>query len=138
MLPIAPLSFLSSPHNGLLTVYDVSRGDEDLFYTHTSPYALSIPAQPFVGQTRFRHPSLNIDDSTLSCIRLDARGELTCIDLHLGDEGENMTLTGVRWSHEVKELATTAESAEPDSGPLGMQDKVEMNLRPAYDSREIL
>ncbi|KAI5826906.1 hypothetical protein K523DRAFT_280073 [Schizophyllum commune Tattone D] len=131
---VAPFSFLSSPHNGLVTVYDVSRGDGDLIYTHTSPYALSsIPAQSIVGQTLFRHPSLKDDDSTLSCIRLDARGELTCIDLHLGDEGENMTRTGVRWSQEVKELVTTAENAEPDSGPLGMQDKVEMNLRPAYD-----
>ncbi|KAI4525805.1 hypothetical protein K525DRAFT_289564 [Schizophyllum commune Loenen D] len=130
-----PLSFLSSPHNGLVTVYDVSRADGDLIYVHTPPYALtSIPAQPFVGQTLFRHPSLNDDNSTLSCIRMDARGRVTCNDLHLGDEGEGETSrTSVRWSDEVKGLASVAESAEPDSGPLGMQDKVEMNLRPAYD-----
>ncbi|KAL1729210.1 hypothetical protein EV714DRAFT_213304 [Schizophyllum commune] len=130
-----PLSFLSSPHNGLVTVYDVSRADGDLIYVHTPPYALSsIPAHPFVGQTLFRHPSSHHDSSFLSCIRLDARGELTCSDLHLGDDEEaEASRTGVRWSDEVKELATTAENAEPDSGPLGMQDKVEMNLRPAYD-----
>ncbi|KAL1683608.1 hypothetical protein EV122DRAFT_286336 [Schizophyllum commune] len=130
-----PLSFLSSPHNGLVTVYDVSRADEDLIYVHTPPYAhTSIPEQPFVGQTLFRHPSLNDDSSTLSCIRLDAQGRVTCNDLYLGNEGEGETSrTSVRWSDEVKGLASVAESAEPDSGPLGMQDKVEMNLRPAYD-----
>ncbi|KAL1722548.1 hypothetical protein EV715DRAFT_192366 [Schizophyllum commune] len=132
----APLSFLSSPHNGIFTVYDVSRGDGDLIYAHTSPYALSaIPARSFVGQTLFRHPSLNDDILSLSCIRLDARGGLTCSDLYFGDEGEGEAAlrTRVNWSVEVKELASTAENAESDSGPLGMQDKVEMNLRPAYD-----
>ncbi|KAL1746085.1 hypothetical protein HDZ31DRAFT_34934 [Schizophyllum fasciatum] len=136
----APLSFLSSPRNGLVTVYDVSRADGDLVYAHIAPYALpTVRPTPFVGQAFFRHPSAG-EEGAISCLRLDARGGLTCSDIccaerdgeHAGQD-EQPPRTGLQWSDEVKALAAAVEAAEPDAGPLGAQDKVEMNLRPAYD-----
>lgn len=133
-----PLTFLSSPNNGLITVYDVSRADGELVYAHRPPYALPSSAVRFVGQALFRHPSITGDDSTLSCVRISGRGQLSCVALCFGDD-DGIDSQGaaqaasVQWDDEVKELAVTAENFEPDAGPLGAQDKVEMNLRMAYD-----
>jgi hypothetical protein len=134
----ASLTCLTSRHNGLVTVYDVSRSDNRLIRINTPPYCLSSllgSDTSHVGKAFIRHPS-DSRGSEISLFRLDQRGSICRLDLDISHANEPVKLTspGSEWSADAKALDSRAARLRPDIGPLGAQDFSEMDLSSTYAS----
>ncbi|KAG1891158.1 hypothetical protein F4604DRAFT_1876316 [Suillus subluteus] len=135
-LDSGPLTFLSSLKNGLITIYDVSRGNDNLIHCHSVP--TSLPHDGDMGaseaeSTFFVQP----DRSTFSLLRLSGQGSLHCQDFAVYRNGMDVlprqtSGTSHEWSADVQKLAQRAKELQPRYGPLSARHFSELNLRTAY------
>ncbi|KAG1827154.1 uncharacterized protein BJ212DRAFT_1443298 [Suillus subaureus] len=131
-----PLTFLSSLKNGLITIYDVSRGNDNLIHCHSIP--TSLPHDEDMGasgseSTFFVQP----DRTTFSLLRLSGQGSLHCQDFAVCRNGMDVlprqtSGTSHEWSADVQKLAQRARELQPQYGPLSARHFSELNLRTAY------
>ncbi|GJE90784.1 hypothetical protein PsYK624_069280 [Phanerochaete sordida] len=132
----APMTFLTSSQNGLVTVYDVSQGDDKFAHLNGLPYTL--PHIPVIGGRRvghavFRHPN-DPFDSTALVLQLSDRGSLHRLDVVLGSDeraSEGFSRTH-EWSHEVLDLDNEAQSAVADEGQFSGRAFTEVDMEPMY------
>lgn len=130
------LTFLSSFKNGLITIYDVSRGDDNLIHCHSVPTSLPHDGDmsaPELESTFFVQP----DKSTFSLLRLSGQGSLQCQDFAICRNGmDNLSRQSSHTSHEwcadVQKLAQRAKELKPHYGPLSARHFSEFNLRAVY------
>ena len=136
MTVLGPLTFLTSVKNSLVTVYDVSEGDDNFGHLNTLPYAL--PQVPVIGERRvgrvvFRHPN---DTSTTSAmlLQLSDRGSIHRLDLELTVDEEVRQPCGRthEWSQEVLDLEKTMEGATTNLGAFSSRTCTEVDLEPVY------
>ncbi|KAG1877971.1 hypothetical protein DFJ58DRAFT_712609 [Suillus subalutaceus] len=135
-LDSGPLTFLSSLKSGLITIYDVSRGNDNLIHCHSVP--TSLPHDGDMGaseaeSTFFVQP----DRSTFSLLRLSGQGSLHCQDFAVYRNGMDVlprqtSGTSHEWSADVQKLAQRAKELQPQYGPLSARHFSELNLRTAY------
>lgn len=131
-----PLTFLTSARNSLVTVYDVSEGEDAFGHLNVLPYAL--PSIPIVGERRvgqlvFRHPN-NACNSSATLLQLSDRGSIHQLNLELSADGQARQPTGRThdWSQEVLDLEKTMETATSDVGVFGGRTYTEVDLEPVY------
>lgn len=135
-LDSGPLTFLSSLKNELITIYDVSQGNDNLIHCHSAP--TSLPHDGDMGaseseSTFFVQP----DRSTFSLLRLSGQGSLHCQDFAVYHNGmdalpRQTSGTSHEWSADVQKLAQRAKELQPQYGPLSARHFSELNLRTAY------
>lgn len=120
----------------MVTVYDVSEGEDAFGHLNVLPYAL--PSIPIVGERRvgqivFRHPN-NASDSTAILLQLSDRGSIHQLNLELSADGQTRQPTGrtYDWSQEVLDLEKTMETATSDVGVFGGRAYTEVDLEPVY------
>ncbi|TFK42498.1 hypothetical protein BDQ12DRAFT_278405 [Crucibulum laeve] len=128
-----PLTLLSSRRNGLLTVYDVSRSDDNLVHVNVPPYSLTSDKgtnEPHTGQAFVQYlPHLK---SGIARFTTSERGEILCQDLYAPDPRKQIDIQLER-SSDLQALEIEAAKFHPDVGPLGMRDHSQINLFPTYD-----
>ncbi|KAG0699656.1 hypothetical protein DFH29DRAFT_983430 [Suillus ampliporus] len=135
-LDSGPLTFLSSLKNELVTIYDVSRGDDNLIHCHSVP--TSLPQDGDIGAPDSESTFVvRPDMSTFSLLRLSGQGSLHCQDFTVCrndvDILRRQTVgTGHEWSADVQKLAQRAKELQPLYGPLSARHFSELNLRTAY------
>ncbi|KAG2078176.1 hypothetical protein BDR04DRAFT_1226942 [Suillus decipiens] len=131
-----PLTFLSSFKNGLITIYDVSRGDDNLIHCHSVPTSLPHDGDMSASElesTFFVQP----DKSTFSLLRLSGQGSLQCQDFAvccngMDDLSRQTSHTSHEWCADVQKLAQRAKELKPHYGPLSARHFSEFNLRAVY------
>ncbi|KAG1772809.1 hypothetical protein EDD22DRAFT_976463 [Suillus occidentalis] len=135
-LDSGPLSFLSSLKNGLITIYDVSRGRDNLIHCHSVP--TSLPHDGDVGTSDSESAFfVQPDRSTFSLLRLSGQGSLRCQDFSVCHNGIDVpprqtSGTSHKWSADVQKLAQRAKELQSQYGPLSARHFSELNLRTAY------
>lgn len=135
-LDSGPLTFLSSLKNGLITIYDVSRGNDNLIHCHSVPTSLPHDGDMGVSESEssfFVQP----DRSTVSLLRLSGQNSLHCQDFAVYHNGMDVlprqtSGTSHEWSADVQKLAQRAKELQPQYGPLSARHFSELNLRTAY------
>ncbi|KAI0362386.1 hypothetical protein OH77DRAFT_1441905 [Trametes cingulata] len=135
----SPLTFLASRRNSLVTVYDVSRGNDNLVHLCDTPRALSPavhPDGPHLGYAFFQQPTLS-GSKQLSIFQLSERGSLSLLNLQrlpkdVVQETPTQARRRVDWPADVRKLGEEAESARPDLGPLSAKAHSVVDLQPAY------
>lgn len=140
-ITVAPLTYLTSRKNGLVTVYDVSRSDDDkLLHVNVSPYALPLLSghdEWHSGITSFRHP-LDKNNTCVSWFQLSNRGGIHRLDLDVAlknSNGSHFPGLGFEWSTDVKEMDLQATSVRPYSGPLEARRPSPVDLSPFYNCK---
>lgn len=133
-----PVTFLTSRKTGLVSVYDVSRGEDDLVHMNAPSYCLPPitlhGGLPVAGWNLFKHPLM--DPSHLDVLHLSSRGDLNrqhvrfCLDGEAGQYGSDVS-QGFIWSDDVKELAR-ANLAVTGSNRLCERESLTVDLGPAY------
>ena len=139
---IAPVTFLTSRRNGLVSVYDVARSGVTIRMSSPA-YSLPCLRSPDggnLGRVFIQHPhSTNFGD--LSVLQLSELGAVHMMHLRLSDNTQQESGEGGptdrNWSEEVEELEERVQAPESAIGPLGMRAFTEANLRPAYESKLI-
>jgi len=136
-----PLTFLSSLKNGLITVYDVSRGNDHLTHCHSVPTSLLYNGDmgALDSESTF---VVQPDMSSFSLLRLSSQGSLHCQDFAVCRNDMDMPprqniVTSHEWSADVQKLAQKAKGLQPQYGPLSARHFSELNLRPAYESERL-
>lgn len=135
-LDSGPLTFLSSLKNGLITIYDVSRGNDNLIHCHSVP--TSLPHDGDMGASESESSFfVQPDRSTLSLLRLSGQNSLHCQDFAVYHNGMDVLprqTSGIshEWSADVQKLAQRAKELQPQYGPLSARHFSELNLRTAY------
>lgn len=135
---VGPLTFLSSLKNGLITIYDVSRGNDNLIHCHSVP--TSLPHDGDMGASESESSFfVQPDRSTLSLLRLSGQNSLHCQDFAVYHNGMDVlprqtSGTSHEWSADVQKLAQRAKELQPQYGPLSARHFSELNLRTAYQS----
>lgn len=122
----------------MVSVYDVSRGEDDLVHmnapSHCLPCVTPHGVLPVASWNLFQHPLL--DPSHVDLLQLSSRGDINRLhgQLHLGGDVDVSAwdrTQGFIWTDEVKELA----SANPNiigSDRLTVRESSTVNLRPGY------
>lgn len=133
-----PLTFLSSLKNGLITIYDVSRGNDHLTHCHSVPTTLPYDGDmgaPDSESTFFAQPDMR----SFSLLRLSSQGSLHCQDFTIcrNDTDTLPRQTSHEWSADVQKLAQKAKELQPQYGPLSARHFSELNLRTAYQSEHM-
>ncbi|KAF9013908.1 hypothetical protein BDQ17DRAFT_1341711 [Cyathus striatus] len=130
----SPLTFLSSRKNGLVSVYDVSYGQDRLFHVNTAPYALSP-----VGQTDKLHigqvflPQLGVrKGSELGLLRLGELGDIFYVELSTPDAKPEPSFELLK-SQAYEVLEANAKELYLDLGPLSDQQGIVVDLSVPYD-----
>ncbi|KAG2054717.1 hypothetical protein BDR06DRAFT_982290 [Suillus hirtellus] len=135
-LDSGPLTFLSSLKNGLITIYDVSRGNDNLIHCHSVP--TSLPHDGDMGASESESSFfVQPDRSTVSLLRLSGQNSLYCQDFAVYHNGMDVlprqtSGTSHEWSADVQKLAQRAKELQPQYGPLSARHFSELNLRTAY------
>ncbi|KAG1782635.1 hypothetical protein EV702DRAFT_1176841 [Suillus placidus] len=135
-LDSGPLTFLSSLKNGLITVYDVSRRNDNLIHCHSVP--TSLPHDGDMGASKSESTFfVQPDRSTFSLLQLSGQGSLHCQDFAVCRNGMDIlprqtSSTSHEWCVDVQKLAQRAKELEPQYGPLSARHFSELNLRTAY------
>ena len=133
-----PLTFLTSRRTGLVSVYDVSRGEDDLVHmnapSHCLPRITPRGGFPITGWNLFQHPLM--DPSHVDVLHLSLRGDINRLhaQLHTDDDVDQSASyrnQGFIWNDEVKELAS-ANSDVTDSNRFAVRESSTVNLGPAY------
>ncbi|KAJ3993910.1 hypothetical protein F5050DRAFT_1904426 [Lentinula boryana] len=116
---------MTSRKNRLITIYDVSRSNEQLLHIDNAPYSFSIDTR----ESRFAGDAYMNVENQHKLFRISERGRLTCVDLMQSNSDSNPT-TSVASSQ-----YSPCDSPEmlPDLGPLGAREFSQTNLRPAYE-----
>lgn len=135
-LDSGPLTFLSSLKNGLITIYDVSRENDNLIHSHSVPTFLPHDGDMGASESEsafFVQP----DRCTFSLLRLSGQGSLHCQDFAVYRNGMDVlprrtSGTSCEWSADVQKLAQRAKELQPQYGPLSARHFSELNLRTAY------
>jgi hypothetical protein len=133
---IAPLTMLSSPHNNLVTVYDVSRDGETVL-SHRHPSALVLPSYP--------RPSLSTPRRGLHFCSSTGHGtEASCGIFELSDTRElswvpcTFTSAGEQPEFPIVSTPNPGTTDPPKDfdvrSRLGARDNIVMDLRKAYES----
>lgn len=141
----APITFLTSFHNGLISLYDVSRTDSN-FIQQTRP-AYSLPALQAtngrnLGHVFFQHYTDAIG-SNISAFQLSETGGLhmLALQLALDDDCVEDRMTGRRstniLSEESQSLVNHFKLSSAENGPLAARGYSEVDVRPIYDSASI-
>ena len=135
----APVTFLTSRRNGLVSVYDVARSEAAIRMSSPA-YCLPRIRSPDgknLGHVLIQHPhSTNSGD--LSVLQLSELGAVHAMHLKLSDDTQEVAEAGPMdrsWSDEVEELQEQVQASQLDAGPLGMRTFTEANMRPAYESK---
>ncbi|KAH9901571.1 hypothetical protein C8Q73DRAFT_678269 [Cubamyces lactineus] len=137
----SPVTFLTSRRNSLVTVYDVSRGNDNLVHLHDAPYPLPPVLRPdgaHLGHTFFQQPTA-LGSKFLSVFQLSERGSVSLLNFQAapGDSvaQESLSQGGSRaeWPPEVKKLGDDADAARPDLGHLAGRAHLVVDLQPAYE-----
>ena len=136
-----PLTFLTSRRTGLVSVYDVSRGDDDLVHvnapSHCLPCITPHGSLPIASWNLFQHPLA--DPSHIDVLHLSSRGDINSLHAQLHSDGDVDSSASDRgqgfiWTDDVKELA----SANPDtagSDRFTVRESSTVNLGPAYQGK---
>ncbi|KAF9246160.1 hypothetical protein BU15DRAFT_84962 [Melanogaster broomeanus] len=133
-----PLSLLMSRRSGLVTVYDVNRGPDNLIHCNSTPTCLPCDGPMLAlynGDALISLPS----GSDLSLLRLRQRGSIHRQDFRIvgPDEDELQDVQEDRasqqWNDDVQQLDRVANELQPDVGPAGMRHFTEVDLGGAYD-----
>ncbi|KAH9857125.1 hypothetical protein C2E23DRAFT_771292 [Lenzites betulinus] len=135
----SPLTFLTSRRNSLVTVYDVSRGNDNLVHVHDAPYSLPPIHRPdgaHLGYAFFQPPTL-AGSKHLSIFQLSERGGLSLLNIQrVPREASHETSKGshqqAEWPDEVKKLEEDADAAKHDLGPLAGRGHSVVDLQTAY------
>lgn len=132
-LDLIAYTFLSTKHNGLISIYSVSRHEDQLIRVDDAPYGFCLPGTyRSSAQTFWQQDSQNI-----FIFRADERAKVDFISLCRADPGtepECGEALVVEASDAVKELERKCTDVETDLDKYGDQDKVITDLSPAYDS----
>ncbi|KAI6118836.1 hypothetical protein EV401DRAFT_1862589 [Pisolithus croceorrhizus] len=137
-LGFGPLVLLTSRKNGLVTVYDVSRGTDGLVHCNSPPSCLpwNKPLNAlYAGCTAVASPCM----SKMSFLALTHQGGIYQQDIQIitGDEMPAF-IEGNRvvrvWDADVDKLDKQASDLHPDVGPVGGRHFTEVNFRGVYDS----
>ncbi|KAI6045703.1 hypothetical protein EDC04DRAFT_2558982 [Pisolithus marmoratus] len=137
-LGFGPLVLLTSRKNGLVTVYDVSRGTDNLVHSNSPPSCLPWDKPlytAYTGYTAVASPCM----SKMSFLRLTHQGSIYQQDIHIATGDEIPTFTeGNRvvreWDADVDKLDQQARDLHPDAGPVGGRHFTEVNFRGIYES----
>ncbi|KAI0819525.1 hypothetical protein BC628DRAFT_1402047 [Trametes gibbosa] len=137
----SPLTFLTSRHNSLVTVYDVSREHDNLVHAYDTPYALppiSHPDGAHLGYAFFQSPTL-AGSKRISILQLSERGGLSLLNLQrapfsTSHETSKRGHPQAEWSDEVKKLGEAASATKHDLGPLAGRGHSVVDLGMAYQT----
>ncbi|KAF9454575.1 hypothetical protein P691DRAFT_655672 [Macrolepiota fuliginosa MF-IS2] len=124
-------TILSSRRNGLMTIYSVSRHDDQLIRANDLPYGISLPTNycQYTGQAFLQHESRGV-----TVFRNNERAEVHCVQLHNAMVDSELPDTLVlEESNAIKDLRKKAEDTKTDLEKYGDQDKSLKDLFPAYD-----
>ncbi|KAI0372898.1 hypothetical protein BV20DRAFT_990286 [Pilatotrama ljubarskyi] len=135
----SPLTFLTSRRNSLITVYDVSRGSDNLVHLYDAPYALPPalrPDGPHLGYAFFQQATLS-GSKSMSIFQLSERGSISLLNLQrlskdVAQETPNSARRRVDWPPDVLKLKEDADAARSDLGPLAGKAHSIVDLQPAY------
>ena len=133
-----PITFLTSRKTGLVSVYDVSRGEDDLVHmnapSHCLPCITPRGGLPIASWNLFQHPLM--DPSHADVFHLSSRGDINRLhaQLHSDDDVDPSSSDrnqGFAWNDEVKELAS-ANLDVTGSDRLAARESSTVDLGPAY------
>jgi len=131
-----PVTFLTSRRTGLVSVCDVSRGEDDLVHMNAPSHCLSSVTPhgdlPIAGWNLFQHPLM--DPSHVDVLHLSSRGGITRLhaQLHSDDDvGPPASDQGFVWNDDMKALAN-ANLDVVGSDRLTDRESSTVNLGPAY------
>lgn len=136
-----PLTFLTSRKTGLISVYDVSRGEDDLVHmnapSHCLPCVTPHGGLPISGWNLFQHPLM--DPSHIDILHLSSRGDINRLhaQLHLDgdiDPSASGRSQGFIWNDDVKELANS-DLDITGSNRLTVRESSAVDLGSAYKGR---
>ncbi|KAI0672980.1 hypothetical protein C8Q78DRAFT_1022189 [Trametes maxima] len=136
----SPHTLLTSRRNSLVTVYDVSRGNENLVQLYGAPYSLPSvlrPDGPHSGYAFFQQPTI-AGSKQLSIFQLSERGSLLLLNLQKTSD-DIVTACSSRvsgraeWPTGVTKLGENVETAPLDLGPLAARTHSVTGLESAYE-----
>ncbi|OBZ69202.1 Solute carrier family 25 member 47-A [Grifola frondosa] len=129
------MTFLTSRQNGLVTIYDVSRADDNLVHLNVAPYSLpplQIPDARHLGQVLLQHPD---GKSDISIFELSERGGISNLECSADNKGEafsRLTTSTCERSEDIQTLHDDIQSSHTDLGPLGARNSSQVDLQAAY------
>ena len=133
-----PVSFLTSRKTGLVSVYDVSRREDDLVHMFAPSQCLPCITPhgglPITGWNLFKHPLM--DPSHIDVLHLSSRGDINRLHAQIcsdsdADPSAPDHSRGLIWSDDVKELAS-ANLAVTSSSRLSERESSTVDLGLAY------
>ena len=133
-----PVTFLTSRKTGLVSVYDVSRGEDDLVHmnapSHLLPCITPHGGLPISSWSLFQHPLM--DPSHIDVLHLSQRGGINRLHAQLHPDGDvDPSIPGRNpgfiWGDDVKELAS-ANLDVTGSDRLTARESSTVDLGPAY------
>ncbi|KAF5347883.1 hypothetical protein D9757_013420 [Collybiopsis confluens] len=115
---------VTSRKNNLVTVYDVSRSEDQLLHMNNMPYSFSLDMQ----EDRFSGDAfLGLGDQS-AMFRITERGRVSCV---------NLTQTGIRdvlgGVHTSPMEVSASREKRREMAPLEAREFSETNMRPAYE-----
>ena len=133
-----PVTFLASRRTGSVTVYDVSRGEDDLVHMNAPscclPFITPHGGLPIASWNLFKHPLM--DPSHVDVLHLSSGGDINRLPIQLRSDGDGDPPAlgrseGFVWNDDVKELANTKLAI---MGPDRLIERKSstVNLGPAY------
>jgi hypothetical protein len=135
-----PVTFLTSRRTGLVSVYDVSRGGDDLVHmnapSHCLPCITPHDVLPIAGWNIFKHPL--VDPSHVDVLHLSSRGDINRLHVQLRSDGDADPsdadlCEGSVWNDEIKELASRdLDATGPDR--FNERESHTVDLGAAYQS----
>ena len=138
-----PVTFLTSKKTGLVSVYDVSRGEDDLVHMNAPsrclPCVTPYGGLPVASWNIFQHPLM--DPSHVDVLHLSSRGDINRLNAQLHSDGDIDSSAWDRtqsfmWNDELRELAS-ANLEVTGSDRLTARKSLTVNLGPAYQGRSL-
>ena len=141
-----PITFLTSKKTGFVSVYDVSRGEDDLVHmnapSHCLPCITPHGGLPVASWNIFQHP--HMDPSHVDVLHLSSRGDINRLHAQLDpdfdgdvDPSASDRSYGFMWNDDVKELANLNLDVT-GSNRLTVRESSTVNLGPAYQGKPLL
>lgn len=131
---IIAYTLLSTKHNGLISIFSVSRQYDQLIRVDDAPYGFCLPGtyNRYTAQTFWQQ-----EPQSIFIFRADERAKVDCIQLLRGDQTQEPEVGKslvVEIPDAVGELGRRCTDVETDLDRYGDQDKAIIDLFPAYDS----
>jgi hypothetical protein len=138
-----PVTFLASKKTGLVSIYDASRGEDDLVHmnapSHCLPCITPHDGLPVASWNLFQHP--HMDPSHVDVLHLSSRGDINRLHAQLRldldgdvDPSASDLNQGFTWNDDMKELANS-NMGVTGSDRLTVRESSTMNLGPAYQGK---